>query len=330
MRRLNPRPLEPVMEAIRTAKSIALVCHVSPDGDTIGTAMALRQGLFQMGRMITMFCQDPVPEYLTFLAGAEGFRLPENVAEQERFDLLLCVDISDEKRMGRCSSLTERAKHTAQIDHHGTNTLFCEANCVDSTAPACSLIAYELLQRLGCVITPEIALCLAVALSTDTGHLAYNSTTPEAFRVMGELVEAGAPIAEAYRRLYRDRPPRQLALLRRALESLTFHDGGRVTSIQLTRRDFEDCGAMPEDAEIIVNYGLDIKGVRMCVFARETADGSVKLSLRAVAPYQVSTVAQSFGGGGHAQAAGASVQMPLDEAVREAVERMKQELEQTR
>ena len=329
MRRTNPRPLDSVLEAIRSAKSFALVCHVNPDGDTVGTAMALRQGLLQLGRPITMFCQDPIPESLTFLPGAEGFRLPENVAEGERFDLLLCVDISDEKRMGRCSSLISRAKHTAQIDHHGTNTGFCEANCVDGDAPACALVAYELLERLGCVITPEIALCLAVGLSTDTGHLVYNSTTPEAFYVMGELVEAGAPIAEAYRRLYRERPPRQVALLARALETLTFHDGGRITSIRLTQQDFADCGALNEDAEIIVNYGLDVKGVRMCVFARETAEGGVKLSLRAVAPCRVSGVAQRFGGGGHAQAAGASVQLPLDEAVRQVVACMKEELEQS-
>lgn len=328
MRRANPRPLEGVIEAIRLAKSVALVCHVSPDGDTIGTAMALRQGLLQMGRAVTMFCQDKVPEVLTFLPGAEGYRLPENTAEGERFDLLLCVDVSDEKRMGTCSRLIPLAANTAQIDHHGTNTNFCQANCVDGAAPACALVAYELLERLGCVITPEIALCLAVALSTDTGHLVYNSTTPEAFRMMGELVELGAPIAEAYRRLYRERPPRQVALLARALESLTFHHDGQITSIRLTAQDFADCGALPEDAEIIVNYGLDVKGVRMCVFARETADSGVKLSLRAVAPNRVSGVAQSFGGGGHAQAAGASVRLPLDEAVRQVVARMKEELEQ--
>lgn len=328
MKRTILRPLEPVMEAIRTAKSIALICHVSPDGDTIGSAMALRQGLLQLGRPITMFCQDPVPEVLAFLPGAEGFRLPENVAEEERFDLLLCVDVSDEKRMGRCAELMARAKHTAQIDHHDTNTNFCEVNCVDGHAPACALVAYELLERLGCTITPEIALCLAVALSTDTGHLVYNSTTPEAFHAMGELVEAGAPMAEAFRRLYRQRPPRQVALLAKALETVTFHHGGRITSIQLSREDFEACGALSEDAEIIVNYGLDVKGVRMCVFARETETGVVKLSLRAVAPDKVSGVAQRFGGGGHAQAAGATVQLPLDEAVRQVVACMKEELEQ--
>ena len=321
------RPLDGVISAIRAAKSIALVCHISPDGDTVGSALALRLGLIEMDKQVTLFCQDKIPDVLRFLPGAEGFRMPEEA--DEPFDLLLCMDVSDEKRMGRCSVLTAKAAHTAQVDHHGTNTGYCEANCVDGAAPANCLIIYELLQTLNCTVTADIALCLAVGLSTDTGHLVYNSTTPEAYRVMGELVEAGAPIAEAYRRLYRERPPRQVALLAKALESLTFHEEGRITSIRLTQKDFADCGALPEDAEIIVNYGLDVLGVRMCVFAREQADGSIKLSLRAVAPCKVSTVAQTFGGGGHAQAAGATVQLPLDEAIAQVVARMKEELELT-
>ena len=318
------RPLDGVMAAIRAAQSVAIVCHISPDGDTVGSALAVRLGLMQLGKTVTLYCQDKIPGVLCFLPGAESFRMPETA---EDVDLLLCLDVSDEKRMGRCSVLMDKATHTAQIDHHGTNTCYCQENAVDPAAPANCLIVYELLQRLGCEITADIALCLAVGLSTDTGHLVYNSTTPEAYRVMGELVELGAPIAEAYRRLYRERPPRQVALLAKTLHSLTFHHEGMITSIRLTQKDFADCGALSEDAEIIVNYGLDVLGVRMCVFAREQADGSVKLSLRAVAPYKVSGVAQHFGGGGHAQAAGASVELSLDEAVEQAVARMAAELE---
>ena len=320
------RTLDGVMAAIRQAERIAIVSHISPDGDTVGSALALRLGLFGMGKRVQLLCQDKIPDVLRFLPGAEDFRMPED-AQDEHFDLLLCVDVSDEKRMGRCHDLIPQAAHTALIDHHGTNTRFCEENAVDGDAPANCLIIYELLQRMGCAITAEIALCLAVGLSTDTGHLTYNSTTPEAYRVMGELVEAGAPIAEAYRRLYRERPPRQVALLAKALHSLTFHEGGRITSIRLTQQDFADCGALSEDAEIIVNYGLDVKGVRMCVFAREQVDGSTKLSLRAVAPHRVSGVAQRFGGGGHAQASGATVQLPLDDAIAQVVAAMKEELE---
>ena len=321
----KPRPLDGVMAAIRDAQSIALVCHISPDGDTVGSALALRLGLMEQGKTVTLYCQDKIPDVLGFLPGAEEFRRPEEA--QEEIDLLLCVDVSDEKRMGRCEILRQRARHTALIDHHPTNTRFCEVNMVDGAAPANCLIINELLWRLDCCITQDVALCLAVGLSTDTGNLTYKSTTPEAFHVMGDLLETGAPIGEANRRIYRERPPRQLALLAKALESLTFHDGGRITSIKLSQQDFAECGALQEDADIIVNYGLDVRGVQMCVFARELPDGSTKLSLRAVAPHDITDVAQYFGGGGHAQAAGAAVQLPLDEAIARAVARMKQDLE---
>lgn len=321
------RNLNGVIAAVRASQRIALVSHVSPDGDTIGSVLALRQGLMQLGKQADVFCQDRVPEYLRFLAGAECYRQPQETEESERFDLLLYVDVSDETRMGDCRMLESRAARIAQIDHHDTNEGFCQDNCVDPTAPACALVAYDLLGRLGCAITPEIAICLAVALSTDTAHLVYNSTTPEAFRVMGELVEAGAPIAKVYRRLYRERPPRQIALLTRALNTLTYYQNGQITSMMLTWQDFEACGALSEDAEFIANYAMDIQGARMSVFARENGKGSVKLSLRSVHPWQISGVATRFGGGGHPTAAGATVQMPLEEAVRQVVAAMKEELE---
>lgn len=323
----KPRPLDGVMSAIRQARSIALVCHIGPDGDTIGSALALRLGLLELGKEVTLYCQDKVPELLRFLPGAEEFRLPEEA--DGMVDLLLCVDVSDEKRMGTCKALKQKAYHTALIDHHPTNTRFCEVCMVDGTAPANCLIINELLWRMDCTMTVDVALCLAVGLSTDTGNLTYKSTTPEAYRVMGDLLETGAPIADAYRHIYRSRPPRQVALLAKALESLEFHHDGLITSIRLTQKDFADCGALPEDTDIIVNYGLDIQGVRLCVFAREQSDGSTKLSMRSVEPYDITDVAQEFGGGGHAQAAGATVNLPLDEAIARVVARLEQELEQT-
>lgn len=323
----KPRPLDGVMNAIQLARSVALVCHVSPDGDTVGSALALRLGLLELGKQVTLYCQDKIPELLCFLPGAEEFRMPEEMDAE--VDLLLCLDVSDEKRMGRCKALKRMARHTALIDHHPTNTRFCEICMVDDTAPANCLIINELLWRMDCTMTVDVALCLAVGLSTDTGNLTYKSTTPEAYRVMGDLLETGAPIADAYRHIYRSRPPRQLALLAKALESLTFYADGRIAAMRLSQRDFEECGALSEDTDIIVNYGLDVQGVRMCVFGREQADGTTKLSLRSLAPYEISSVAQQFGGGGHDQASGATVFLPLDEAIAQVVARMQAELEQT-
>lgn len=328
MKRMNPRPLDGVIEAIRRAKSFALVCHVNPDGDTIGSALALRQGLLQLGRPVTLFCQDKVPDDLQFLPGASGFRLPENVAEGETFDLLMCVDVSDEKRMGRCAALIPYAEHTAQVDHHSTNPNFCEANCVDGEATACALVVKELLERLGCEITQDIAVCLYVALCTDSGQFSFPNTTAEAFYAMGDLLETGLDHTYAHRKLYRERDPRQIRLLTCALNTLTFHHEGQIVSMKLTQAEMEACHALPEHADTIVNVGLDMMGVKMCVFARETSvPGMVKCSLRAVEPYAVNGIAVSFGGGGHAQAAGCTLQMDIDEAVAQVVAKMQCELE---
>ena len=122
------RPLDGVISAIREAERIALVCHISPDGDTVGSALAVRLGLMQLGKDVALYCQDKIPEVLSFLPGAEGFRMPE---EGEHADLLLCLDVSDEKRMGRCNVLLQMAACTAQVDHHGTNPGYAQVNLVD-------------------------------------------------------------------------------------------------------------------------------------------------------------------------------------------------------
>lgn len=310
------------MEAIRAANTVALVSHVNPDGDTVGSTLALKNGLDKLGKRTAAFCADKVPDNISFLKGVDEYKGPEEAAEAS-FDLLICVDVADEGRMGRCACLLNRCAHTAQVDHHGTNPDYAEFNCVDADAPATGLVVHELLIRLGVAMDADIAACLYVAISTDTGNYAYSSTSPEAFRVTAELLDAGLPLSEINRRLYRQREMPQVLLMRRALGSLTFHHGGAITSMTLSRKDFADCGAMSEHADTLVNYGLDIVGVRMTVLARESSTpGEVKLSLRAVEPDSVSEVAQRFGGGGHAQAAGATVKGTLEECVARCVEAM--------
>lgn len=316
------RPLEKIVDAIHEADAIALVSHLNPDGDTMGSALALKNGLDKLGKRTAVFCQDKVPDNISFLKGADEYRYPED-ASGERFDLLICVDVADLDRLGTCASLMERCAHTAQIDHHGTNPNYAECNCVDREGPATALVIRELLARLGVELDADIAACLYVAISTDTGNFAFASTTPEAFRVTAELLEAGLPLSEINRRLYRQREMPQVLLMQRALSSLTFHHGGAITSMMLTRQDFADCGALSEHADTLVNYGLDILGVRMAVLARETGTpGEVKLSLRAVEPDSISGVATSFGGGGHELAAGATVHGTVEEWVARCVAAM--------
>lgn len=307
--KLMRRPDE-IAALIRESQRIALCCHVNPDGDTLGSALALRLGLIGLGKAVEVFCQDKTPDNLRMLPGIETVRTPDEA--DGLFDLLIAVDVSDETRMGACIRLMDLARRTAQVDHHGTNPCFMQANSVDAEASATALVVREQLEALGVAITRDMAMCLYAAVSTDTGNFAFACTTAEAFRTMAQLMDAGLPLSDMNRLLYRQKAMAQVRLLGRALNTLTAYEDGRITLMTLTYQDFLDCGALPEHADTVVNHGLDIAGVRMAAFLRETAEGRIKVSLRAVEPDRVDQAAASFGGGGHAQASGCTIDGPIN------------------
>ncbi len=305
---------EAVAEAIRKAQTIAVISHVNPDGDTLGCATAMRLGLLALGKDVTLFCDGKIPDIMSFLPGADLFRRPEE--NEGPFDLMLSVDVSDVKRLGACEALRKASRMTAQIDHHPTNPLFMEINSVDGEAPAACLMIREQLKALGVPLTKEIAECLYAGISTDTGNFAFSATNSECFQVMSELMETGLPLAQLNRILFRVKPREQMKLLGRALESMRFAGNGNMIAVmKLTREDFEDCDALSEHADTVVNYGLDTVGTEMAVLAREGADGKIKFSLRAKEPQRIDDVAQKFGGGGHPQASGITMDGSLDETL---------------
>lgn len=305
------RKPEEIAALIREAQTIALCSHVNPDGDTVGSVLALKLGLEKLGKQVSIFCQDKIPGTLGMLRGVEEFR----TTGDERFDLLICVDVSDRSRMGDCQFLLEQAERTAQIDHHGTNPCYTQVNSVDEDAPATGLLIKQQLDVLGVAIDRDMAMCLYAAIATDTGNFAFKSTNSEAFSVMSQLMDCELPLDEMNRVLFRQRQKPHVRLLAKALSSLRFHKGDAITTMALTYQDFLECDALPEHADAIVNYGVDIPGVKMALLARENQDGSIKMALRAVAPTRVDEIARGFGGGGHAQASGCTVHLPMAEAV---------------
>lgn len=309
-----------IAEAIRNAHHIALTSHVHPDGDTLGSALALAHAVRLLGKDAHLFCDDVVPQMLRMLPGSEGVCTPDRA--DAHYDLLIAVDTADQKRMGNCAELISRADKLVQIDHHGTNPCYAEENDVDPDAPATGLLIRELIAALGVPLNREIAMCLYAAIATDTGNLSFASTTEEAFRILGELMAYDLPMSDMNRVLFRERTPAQTGLLGCALNSMRYFDSGRITLTQVTLEDMERFHALDEDAEGIVNFGLDITGVKMTAFIREMPNGSVKTSLRAVVPYTVDQIARQFGGGGHTQAAGCTLHCTLAEAAEQLISAM--------
>ena len=314
------REPEAIARLIRDAETIAVCSHISPDGDTLGSAAAMQIALEKLGKKVSLFCDGKVPDQLSFLPGIGRMREP--LDDDGPFDLMLSVDVSDIKRLGKCINLISRSRHTAQIDHHPTNPLFMEINSVDGEAPAACILIREQLETLGIKPDRDIAICLYTGISTDTGNFAFHSTNAACFRIMSELMEIGLPLAELNRILFRDRAKAQVLLIGKALESLRYHENDQIAVMKLTKKEFDACGALPEHADTLVNFGLDTVGTRMALMARESTDGTIKFSLRAKEPDVISDIAQLFGGGGHPQAAGITMQGTLDDAVSKVLEAM--------
>ena len=315
---------EAIARCIREAETIAVVSHVNPDGDTLGSATAMYLALTALGKKVSLFCDGKVPDQMSFLPGADQFRIPEG--KEGPFDLMLSVDVSDERRLGACAALKSRAAMTAQIDHHPTNPLFMQVNSVDGEAPATCMMIREQLSELGVSLTKDIAICLYTGISTDTGNYAFSCTDAESFRMTGELMEYDLPLAELNRILFRVRSRPQIKLLGKALESLTFRGDGKIAVMKLTKADFDECGALAEHADTIVNYGMDTIGTEMAMLAREAGDGSIKFSLRAKEPNRIDDVARQFGGGGHPQASGITMTGGLDETTEQVLKAMEKKV----
>lgn len=311
---------EAVARMIREAQKIAVCSHVNPDGDTLSCAAAMRLALLRLGKDVSIFCDGKVPDQLDFLPGISEMRVPAE--DDGPFDLMLAVDVSTPERLGACADLIARSSHTAQIDHHPTNPGFMEVNDVDGTAPAACILIREQLKLLGVGLDRDLAICLYTGISTDTGNFAFASTNAACFNIMSELMEMDLPLACLNRILFREREMPQVRLLGKALNGIRYYENGKIAVMTLTMQDFRDCSAFAEHADTLVNFGLDTVGTRMALLAREDWSGKIKLSLRAKEPDKVSDIAQAFGGGGHPQAAGITMEGTLDEVAGRVLEAM--------
>ncbi|MDR3051578.1 MAG: DHH family phosphoesterase [Oscillospiraceae bacterium] len=303
---------EPFLQALADGQRFLLCLHTNPDGDTLGSALALGMALESLGKQVTWVSPTPPGESYIFLPGVGQVRTPAQLAESA-FDTAVAVDVSDHSLMAGALPLFQGAPVRLVVDHHPTNPGYGQINWIEPGAAATGMLVQALLARLGVPLIPAMATCLYVAISTDTGHFQFGNADGEALRAAAALVDAGVDVARVTRLLYRIQTRAKLRLLTCALNTLVFDATGRVAGIALSRGDFEQSGASQSDTEGIVQYAIQTQGVEAAFLARETEEG-IKFSLRALAPYNVAVLAQCYGGGGHAQAAGCTLQAPLDQA----------------
>ena len=306
-------PFEAVARVIRASKTAFLTVHQKPDGDALGSQLALARLMERVGLKVWMANEDAVPARYAFLPGARRIRTgPAGLPK--RFDLAMVFECADLTRAGNTGPVAKRAKTIINMDHHLNNRNYGTYNLVDPTAPAEILLAEALREMLDLPMDKDIAMAFYVGLYTETGGFRYNNTTPAVLRLASRLVEEGVNPKFVGEQVYERQPLRRLKLLARALDTLTVRDG--VAWMWVTREDFVAMRASEEDVEDFVEYPRAVKGVQMAVFMRETRRGDVRVSLRAKSPVPVHRIAQRFSGGGHAYAAGCTVKAPSAEAAR--------------
>ena len=289
--------------------SFLLMAHVAPDGDTLGSCLALQKLLQQLGKQAWVVCDDPLPHLYAFLPGADGLLAPDAAVDAQAFVAVDCADV------GRTGSQWARVgeRPSLCIDHHITNPGFADVNHIEDCAATGELITL-LYDAFGQPINPEVGACLYTAIATDTGNFAYSSVTPRTFALMGKVMESGFDLPECNRLIYRNQRLQKLRMTARTVENAKLYRDGQVIVATLSKAETEAVDGLKADAEGIIDSLRDVETVVVACFLREEGASEVKLSLRAKDRVDCAALAKVYGGGGHLRAAGATLHMSLAEA----------------
>jgi phosphoesterase RecJ-like protein len=305
-----------IADAIRKHERFLVTTHENPDGDALGSLLAMTLALRELGKDAAMylFGEVPIPKEYAFMEFAELLRGSNpDVADR----VVVAVDAANERRLGPQADLLAKAPFVIDIDHHHDNTRFGDINLIVGTASSTGEILRDLFRELDVELTPEIAEALYIAVVTDTGRFQYANTTAKALRLAAELVEAGADVHRVFQGIYENVAFAKLKLIARALEHAQVFEGGRVIVSHLERSDFDAAGAEEPYSEGIIDYLRAVEGAEIAALIREppTQDGPTRrVSLRTTTEgVDVSEIARKSGGGGHQMAAGFSSESSVDE-----------------
>jgi bifunctional oligoribonuclease and PAP phosphatase NrnA len=294
-----------VISEISNSKNIAITFHKSPDGDSIGSALALFQGLSSKGKEVSILSTEEIPEDFKFLPGSLNID-PEKFEVESKTECVIVLDCGDKKRINANLNFENRNYKIINIDHHVTNEKYGDINYIDTKAAAMSEIIYDILIELNVEINKDIAKCLYTSLITDTGSFKYSSTSERTHRIAGKLISTGFDFTGVHRIVFDNKKIENIKLLGRAIDNMKLIDN-RICIIKVTKAMIDDISKDQDiDTHDIVNTGLEIGTVEVSVLLKESED-KIKVSLRSKNYVDVRKIAEKFGGGGHIRAAGLQV-----------------------
>lgn len=305
--------------AMENARSIMLVAHIQPDGDTLGSCFALKVMLEKMGKSVVLCCDGEMPLRYQELFPVNILNSPSMIGDS--MDLAVAVDCADAARLGKCLKLFKNAAVTANIDHHITNDGFAQLNHIAKASSVGEMI-FELMRHCGIEPDEKSAQYLYIAIATDTGNFTYSNTNRNCLSYVSELVEM-FDIRATADVLFRRRSLVATQLIGRALSRLELFEDGKIASVTLLESDMKEFGANSSDCESIVDFAREIEQTQAAVFFRELPVG-VKISLRSKGNIDVGAVAAIYGGGGHAGASGCNANGKLNEVKESVIEKLKE------
>ena len=302
---------------IEEAERIVVCAHTDPDGDALGSGLALAQVICQRweGKQVVNLLADdaPVPRLYRFLPGAEGFVRASDYEGEP--DLFISVDVPLPARLNKAQAVLGRARKAVVIDHHPTPKSFGDVSLVRPDAAATGVVVAELALFLGVEITPDMANCLFCAIVTDTGRFQYQNADSEAFECASMLVDAGASPSMISLNVYQSFRLSYLHLESVVMGRIVTFDKGRIAYSYATRADLERTGASLDECDGLIDVVRSVEGTEVALFLKETPDGRVRGNLRAKGNFDISGVARAMGGGGHKAAAGFTVDSGIDAAL---------------
>jgi len=315
------QPEAEIRDAIFERESFLVTAHARPDGDAIGSLLSLWMILKAMGKRAEMLLYDRVPLIYRTLPAADQIRSAPHIAGNFRPDAVILLECDSVER-SRLNGLD--GQFLINIDHHTSGRRFADINWIDTGASAVAEMVYRLAISAGVAISLEMATCLYTALLSDTGSFCYEGTDERTFALAKSLVELGARPARIAQDVYFSNPASKMRLLGAALTNLKRE--GRIAWLWVTHSDMIRLGAAEEDCEGIVNYAIGISGVDVAVFLRELPDHRVRMSLRSKSDVHVAAVAEQFGGGGHKNASGCTLDGPLYSAMDRILDELRRQL----
>lgn len=298
--------LAQVADAIRRRQRFVIVSHVRPDGDAVGSAMAMAFALERMGKQARVVSRDtPPPPLLTF-PGVSGIEIVDRIDDPgEAVIVMECGDLARTGIQGLDTGFV------INIDHHPGNTMYGALNWFDISAAACGEMVFELIQELGVALSPEMATHVYVAILTDTGSFHYSSITPRTFDICRQCTEAGVDPQAVARSIFDSNNLGRLKLFGAVLSRMQLDASGRIAVVYVDRQLASDCGGTYEDTEGLINLPLTVKEIQAVVFFKENGPDDWRVSMRSKGEIDVNAVAREFGGGGHKNASGCSARGSL-------------------